>query len=194
MTTTRTTPTNEAPAGAEPHGRASDRRVERYEPTSVETRWQAKWSELELYRTDLHDTSRRAYYLLTMYPYPSGDLHIGHWYIKTPTDAIARYRRMHGDNVFLPIGFDAFGLPAENAAIRQGIHPYKWTIDNIHNMERQIRTIGGVYDWSRELATCLPEYYKWNQWFFLKFLEHGLAYRAMAHVDLCPNVGTLARE
>ena len=102
-------------------------RIERYDHTVVEPRWQARWAELGLYRTDLHDTTRPTFYLLTMYPYPSGDLHVGHWYIKTPTDAIARYHRMHGDNVFFPIGFDAFGLPAENAAIKNRIHPVSYT-------------------------------------------------------------------
>ena len=112
-------------------------RVERYDPTEVEPRWQQKWTALGLYRTDLHDPSRPKFYLLTMYPYPSGNLHIGHWYIVTPTDALARYHRMHGQNVFLPIGFDAFGLPAENAAIRGGFHPREWTMLNIENMRRQ---------------------------------------------------------
>ena len=116
-------------------------RVERYDPAAIEPRWQARWDELELYRTDLGDTRDR-YYLLTMYPYPSGDIHIGHWYIKTPTDALARFRRMHGKNVFLPIGFDAFGLPAENAAIRNRINPRDWTMSNIDNMRRQLRTDG----------------------------------------------------
>ena len=130
-----------------------------------------------------------------MYPYPSGDLHIGHWYIKTPTDAIARFRRMHGDNVFLPIGFDAFGLPAENAAIARNVHPRIWTMRNIENMRRQLRTMGATFDWDAEVVTCDPEYYKWNQWFFLRFLERGLAYRAMAPVDWCPkDQVTLARE
>src|SRR5664279_2566328 len=116
----------------------SDRaRIERYQPTEIEPRWQARWDELGLYHADLADTSRPKYYLLTMYPYPSGDLHIGHWYIKTPTDAIARYRRMHGYNVFYPIGFDAFGLPAENAAIKNNIAPAVRTMKNIENMRRQ---------------------------------------------------------
>ncbi len=169
-------------------------RIERYEPAEIEPRWQARWAELGLYRTDLADTSRPKYYLLTMYPYPSGDLHIGHWYIKTPTDALARFRRMHGYNVFFPIGFDAFGLPAENAAIRSGIHPATWTMRNIENMRRQLRSMGATFDWDHEVVTCDPEYYRWNQWFFLRFYEAGLAYRAMAAVDWCPNDGTLARE
>ncbi|MBI2781129.1 MAG: leucine--tRNA ligase [Chloroflexi bacterium] len=168
-------------------------RIERYDAVSIEPRWQARWDELGLYRTDLDDTKNR-YYLLTMYPYPSGDIHIGHWYIKTPTDAIARYQRMHGKNVFLPIGFDAFGLPAENAAIKQKISPREWTMSNVANMRRQLRQMGATFDWTSEVVTCDPDYYKWNQWFFLQFLKAGLAYRANSPVDFCPNDGTLARE
>ncbi len=170
-------------------------RIDRYDPAGIEPRWQARWAELGLYRTDLRDRSRPHYYLLTMYPYPSGDLHIGHWYIKTPTDAIARYRRMNGLNVFFPIGFDAFGLPAENAAIKHGIHPADWTMRNIENMRRQLRTMGATFDWDAQVVTCEPEYYRWNQWLFLRFLEAGLAYRAMAPVDWCPrDQVVLARE
>jgi leucyl-tRNA synthetase len=169
-------------------------RIERYDPVSIEPRWQGQWAKAGMDRTDLHDTSRPKYYLLTMYPYPSGDLHIGHWYIVTPTDAIARFHRMHGENVFLPIGFDAFGLPAENAAIKQGINPRDWTMANIENMRRQFRTMGATLDWDAEVVTANPDYYRWNQWFFLKFFEAGLAYRAMSTVDWCPNDGTLARE
>jgi leucyl-tRNA synthetase len=170
-------------------------RVDHYDPAAIEPHWQARWAELGLHRTDLHDTARPRYYLLTMYPYPSGDLHIGHWYIKTPTDAIARFRRMHGLNVFFPIGFDAFGLPAENAAIRRGIHPREWTMANIENMRRQLRSMGATFDWDAEVVTCDPAYYRWNQWIFLRFLEAGLAYRAMAPVDWCPKCQvTLARE
>jgi len=168
-------------------------RIERYDPASIEPRWQARWDELGLYRTNLADPKNR-YYLLTMYPYPSGDIHIGHWYIKTPTDAIARYQRMHGKNVFLPIGFDAFGLPAENAAIKNNINPRDWTMSNIANMRRQLRQMGATFDWDAEVVTCDPDYYRWNQWFFLQFLKAGLAYRAKSPVDWCPNDGTLARE
>ena len=170
-------------------------RIDRYDPAAIEPRWQQRWAELGLHHTDLRDTSRPRYYLLTMYPYPSGDLHIGHWYIKTPTDAIARYRRMNGLNVFFPIGFDAFGLPAENAAIKHGIHPADWTMRNIENMRRQLRSMGATFDWAAEVVTCEPEYYRWNQWLFLKFLDAGLAYRAMAPVDWCPkDQVVLARE
>ena len=169
-------------------------RTERYDPTTIEPRWQARWAELGLYRTDLYDTERRKFYLLTMYPYPSGDIHIGHWYIITPTDAIARFHRMHGENVFLPIGFDAFGLPAENAAIKNNINPRDWTMSNIDNMRRQLRTMGATFDWEAEVVTADPDYYRWNQWFFLQFLKAGLAYRQTSPVDWCPNDGTLARE
>jgi leucyl-tRNA synthetase len=169
-------------------------RIDRYEPATIEPRWQARWAELGLHRTDLGDTTRPTYYLLTMYDYPSGDLHIGHWYVKTPTDAIGRYHRMRGENVFMPIGFDAFGLPAENAAIKNRIHPAEWTYRNIDNMRRQLRSMGASFDWDAEVVTCDPAYYHWNQWLFLRFLEAGLAYRATSAVDWCPNDGTLARE
>jgi leucyl-tRNA synthetase len=169
-------------------------RAERYEPTAIEPRWQARWADLRLYDTDLDDRSRPRFFLLTMYPYPSGALHIGHWYIKTPTDAIARYKRMHGFNVFLPIGFDAFGLPAENAAIKNNINPRDWTMANIEKMRGQLRTMGATFAWDAEVVTCDPEYYKWNQWMFLQFLKKGLAYRKVSPVDWCPNDGTLARE
>jgi len=175
-------------------GTADRTRIERYEPTAIEPRWQARWAELGLHRTNLHDASRPKFYLLTMYPYPSGDIHIGHWYVKTPTDALARFRRMHGYNVFFPIGFDAFGLPAENAAIARDIHPREWTMANIDNMRRQLRLMGATFDWDSEVVTSDPDYYRWNQWLFLRFLEAGLAYRTTAAVDWCPNDGTLARE
>jgi len=169
-------------------------RIERYDPVSIEPRWQQRWEQLGLHRTELADDSRPKYYLLTMYPYPSGDLHIGHWYIVTPTDAIARFHRMHGENVFLPIGFDAFGLPAENAAIKGGFNPRDWTMRNIENMRRQFRSMGATFDWESEVVTCDPIYYRWNQWFFLQFLKAGLAYRTKSTIDWCPNDGTLARE
>jgi leucyl-tRNA synthetase len=174
---------------------AEQPRLERYDAPEIEPRWQQRWDELKLHHTNLEGNGRPKYYLLTMYPYPSGDLHIGHWSIKTPSDAIARYRRMNGYNVFFPIGFDAFGLPAENAAIQRGVHPFEWTMTNIENMRRQLRSMGATFDWDAEVVTAQPEFYRWNQWFFLKFLEAGLAYRAMAPVDWCPKDQTvLARE
>ncbi len=176
------------------NGHGGRSRIERYEPAAIEPKWQQRWADLRLYDTDLDDRSKPRYYLLTMYPYPSGSLHIGHWYIITPTDAIARYRRMHGDNVFLPIGFDAFGLPAENAAIKNNINPRDWTMANIETMRGQLRSMGATFAWDAEVVTCDPDYYRWNQWLFLRFLEKGLAYRSVSAVDWCPNDGTLARE
>jgi leucyl-tRNA synthetase len=169
-------------------------RIERYDPVSIEPRWQQRWEQLGLHRTDLADGSKPPSYVLTMYPYPSGDLHMGHWYTVTPTDAYARFRRMHGENVFFPIGFDAFGLPAENAAIKGGFSPREWTMENIEKERRQFRSMGAMLDWDAEVVTCDPSYYRWSQWFFLQFLKAGLAYRTKSAVDWCPNDGTLARE
>jgi leucyl-tRNA synthetase len=166
---------------------------ERYEPAEIEPRWQEKWAEDGLYRRPAEPA--RPYYALTMYPYPSGNLHIGHWYAFTPSDAHARFMRMRGEDVFFPMGFDAFGLPAENAAIQHGTPPAEWTMANIEHMRGQMRRMGAMFDWSAEVVTCLPEYYRWNQWFFLKFLEQDLAYRRRAAVDFCPRCNTtLARE
>ncbi|HUR15990.1 MAG TPA: leucine--tRNA ligase [Candidatus Limnocylindrales bacterium] len=171
------------------------RDIERYDPIEIEPRWQQRWDELGLHKTDLDDDSRPRYYVLTMYDYPSGDLHIGHWFVKTPTDAISRYKRMQGFNVFFPVGFDSFGLPAENAAIRSGVHPRAWTLANIDKMRRQLKSMGATWDWSAEVVTSDADYYRWNQWFFLKFLENDLAYREMAPVDWCPkDQVVLARE
>ncbi len=167
---------------------------EKYEPQTFEARWRARWEADRLYQAEPR-SDKPKYYALVMFPYTSGDLHIGHWYNFAPADVHARYKRMRGFNVLMPAGFDAFGLPAENAAIRHGIHPRIWTLDNIKKMEHQWRTIGGVYDWSKELATCLPEYYRWNQWFFIQFFKRGLAYRRLAPVNWCPkDQVVLARE
>ncbi|MBA2441304.1 MAG: leucine--tRNA ligase [Rubrobacter sp.] len=160
----------------------------------MEGRWQEQWAESGLYKTD-EDLRKPKHYALTMLPYPSGDLHVGHWYAMTPSDTRARFMRMQGYRVFFPIGFDAFGLPAENAAIRNGIHPRKWTLSNIERMRGQLKSMGAMFDFDAEVVTCEPEYYKWNQWFFLKFFEKGLAYRDEAPVDWCPSCNTtLARE
>jgi leucyl-tRNA synthetase len=165
-----------------------------YNPEAIERRWQERWAESGLYKTD-EDPSKPKHYALTMLPYPSGDLHVGHWYAMTPSDSRARFMRMQGHRVFFPIGFDAFGLPAENAAINRGIHPYKWTMSNIQNMRDQLESMGTMFDFDHEVITCLPEYYRWNQWLFLKFLESGLTYRKEAPVDWCPrDRTTLARE
>ena len=165
-----------------------------YDPAALERRWQERWAESGLYVTD-EDPEKTKHYALTMLPYPSGDLHVGHWYAMTPSDTRARYMRMRGFRVFFPIGFDAFGLPAENAAINRGIHPYKWTMSNIENMRDQLKQMGTMFDFDAEVVTCDPEYYRWNQWFFLKFFERGLAYRKEVPVDWCPKDNTtLARE
>ena len=171
------------------------RQVElRYDPGLIDRKWQERWAQDGIYRV-LDDDPRPKWYELTMYPYPSGDLHIGHWYAMAPADCHARFRRMQGYNVLHPMGFDAFGLPAENAAIQRGIHPYTWTMDNIQNMRRQLSSMGAIYDWDRELICCQPEFYRWNQWFFLKLYEKGLAYRANAPVVWCPSCQTvLANE
>jgi leucyl-tRNA synthetase len=165
-----------------------------FDPIALERRWQERWAESGLYKTD-EDPDKTKHYALTMLPYPSGDLHVGHWYPMTPSDTRARFMRMRGYRVFFPIGFDAFGLPAENAAINRGIHPYKWTMSNIENMRGQLRQMGTMFDFDSEVVTCDPEYYRWNQWFFLKFFEKGLAYRKEVPVDWCPKDNTtLARE
>jgi leucyl-tRNA synthetase len=167
--------------------------TERYNPAEIEKKWQDKWEADDLYHTP--DDVSRKFYFLTMLPYTSGDIHAGHWYNYTGPDIQARYRRMQGHNVFFPIGFDAFGLPAENAAIRQAIHPHKWTYGNIDRMRGQLRSMGAMFDWSSEVITSDPEYYRWNQWLFLKFFEKGLAYRALAPANWCPSCQTvLANE
>jgi leucyl-tRNA synthetase len=135
------------------------------------------------------------HYAMTMYPYPSGDLHMGHWYAMVPSDTRARWMRLKGYNVIFPMGFDSFGLPAENAAIKRGIHPKEWTYANIERMRSQLRSMGPMFDWERECITSDPAFYKWSQWFFLKLYDLGLAYKKMSPVDFCPTCNTtLARE
>lgn len=167
---------------------------DRYMPEKIEPKWQQKWEQDGLYHADI-DHSEKKYYALTMLPYPSGDLHIGHWYAMTPSDARARYLRMNGYNVMFPIGFDAFGLPAENAAVKRNVHPKEWTYKNIDRMRVQLRSMGAMWDWRREAVSSDPEYYHWSQWFFIQLYKHGMAYRKMSPVDFCPNCNTtLARE
>jgi len=166
----------------------------RFPHESIETKWQNRWRDSQIYKVDDTDP-RPKWYELTMYPYPSGDLHVGHWYAMTGADIHARFRNMQGYNVLHPMGFDAFGLNAENAAIQRGIHPHSWTMDNIKRMRQQLASMGPMYDWDREVVTCIPEYYKWNQWFFLQFYQNGLAYRDFAPVNWCPScVTVLANE
>ena len=163
--------------------------------TQNEKKWQKKWAETGLYKFD-PNSSKPKDYILEMFSYPSGaKLHIGHWYNYSLSDTYARFRRMTGHNVFHPMGFDAFGLPAENYAIKTGIHPQDSTIKNIKTMEEQLRAIGASFDWDYEVVTCMPEYYKWTQWCFLQLYKHGLAYRKAAPVNWCPSCNTvLANE
>ena len=165
-----------------------------YRPEDIEPKWQARWEADKLYQPE-RDPDKSKFYALTMLPYPSGDLHIGHWYAMTPSDARARFKRMQGYSVFFPIGFDAFGLPAENAAIKHNIHPKEWTYANIERMRGQLRSMGNSFDWRSEIISSDPKYYRWTQWFFEQFYKHGLAYQKMSPVDFCPNCNTtLARE
>lgn len=178
---------------------ASSYQSSKYNPHEIEKKWQRHWQETKLYEVDFDD-SKPKFYFLTMYPYPSGDLHVGHWYAEAPADTAARYKRMRGYNVFFPMGFDAFGLPAENAAVRaakrgEDVHPATLTYKQIERMEKQFAQIGAMFDWSKKVVTCDPEYYKWNQWLFLQFYKNGLAYKKFSPVDWCPNCNTtLARE
>ncbi|MCY3935735.1 MAG: leucine--tRNA ligase [Chloroflexi bacterium] len=167
---------------------------ERYDHAAIERRWQKRWEADGIYRQEV-DWAKPKHYALTMLPYPSGDLHIGHWFAMTPSDARARYKRMTGFNVLFPMGFDAFGLPAENAAVQNNIHPWEWTYSNIERMREQLRTMGTMFDWEREAISCTPEYYRWTQWFFARFYETGLAYRDEALVNWSPTLQTvLANE
>ena len=166
-----------------------------YNPSLIEPKWQKKWKDSKIYNVDLDSKDKKNYFSLTMFPYPSGDLHIGHWYAFTPADSHSRFKKMKGFNVLHTQGFDAFGLPAENAAISRNINPMKWTFDNIDNMRGQFNLMGNSYDWTRELVTCTPEYYKWNQFFFLKMYEKGIAYRKNGAVWWDPiDQTTLANE
>jgi leucyl-tRNA synthetase len=172
-----------------------ERRVSDYDPQRIEAKWQKVWEEQQAFRAEDNDASRTKYYLLEMLPYPSGTLHMGHMRNYTIGDAVARYKRMCGFNVLHPIGWDAFGLPAENAAIKRGTPPREWTNANIAQMKAVCKRFGFSYDWRREISTCEPEYYRWNQWFFLRMLERGLAYRKRSRVNWCPQCQTvLANE
>ena len=159
---------------------------ETYDHKKIEKESREKWERLDLYNTDLTDTEKDPYYLLVEFPYPSGDLHVGHWYAYAMPDIYARYLRMKGKNVLFPFGFDAFGLPAENAAIKRGLDPKEWTYGNMDSMRAQIKNMGVSFDWSKEVVTCEPEYYKWTQWLFSKLYEQKLAERREAAVKWCP--------
>ncbi len=157
---------------------------EKYDPQAIEQKWQADWEANRLFKVDA-DRQRPKYYLLEMFPYPSGKIHMGHVRNYTIGDVVARYKRLQGFNVLHPMGWDAFGMPAENAAIANKSHPAKWTYDNIATMRAQLKRLGFSYDWDREIATCTPEYYRWEQWLFLKMYEKGMAYRKEAYVNWC---------
>src|SRR3990167_3463658 len=166
-----------------------------YNPREIEPKWQKRWKEEGLYEAKDFAKDKKKFFHLVMFPYPSGDLHMGHWYNYAGADAVARKKMRDGFNVMSPIGFDAFGLPAENAAIKRGIHPKDWTYSNMETMRQQLVTIGAMFDWSREVVTCDPEYYRWTQWMFLKMYERRLAYRKKAPANLCPKDQTvLANE
>src|SRR6185312_1081303 len=168
----------------------------RYDAQRIEAKWHESWQQREnsLYAAEA-DSTKPKYYALEMLPYPSGALHMGHVRNYAIGDALARYMWMNGYNVLHPMGWDSFGLPAENAAISNNTPPREWTLRNIGNMKAQMKRLGFAYDWSREVTTCLPDYYKWNQWFFLKFYEKGLAYRRNSKVNWCPECATvLANE
>ena len=166
---------------------SAERAQQHYDPREVQDKWLARWDGMDLFRaSDDPDDDRPRTYLLDMFPYPSGDLHMGHAEAYAIADAIARYYFHRGYNVLHPIGWDAFGLPAENAAIRNNTHPADWTYANIETQAASFRRYAVSFDWSRRLATCDPEYYRWNQWLFLRFYERGLAYRKDGYVNWCP--------
>ena len=167
---------------------------DRYTPDVIESKWQRSWEDAKIYKvTD--DARKEKYYLLEMFPYPSGKIHIGHVRNYTIGDVVARYKHMKGFNVLHPMGWDAFGMPAENAAIANQTHPARWTYDNIDAMRRQLKQMGFSYDWDREIATCRPEYYRWEQWLFLKMYEKGMTYRKESYVNWCePCQTVLANE
>jgi len=158
---------------------------ERYEPAAIEADAQRYWDERRCFEAT-EDSAREKYYCLSMFPYPSGRLHMGHVRNYTIGDVVSRFMRMHGKNVLQPMGWDAFGLPAENAAMANGVPPAKWTFDNIAHMKGQLKSLGFAIDWSRELATCRPDYYRWNQWLFLRMLEKGIAYQKTGAVNWDP--------
>ena len=157
---------------------------EKYNPESIETEWQAYWEREELLKVG-EDPQREKYYLLEMFPYPSGRIHMGHVRNYTIGDVVARYKRMRGFNVLHPMGWDAFGMPAENAAIDNQTHPAHWTYANIDSMRAELKRMGFSYDWDREIATCHPEYYRWEQWLFIKMYQAGMIYRKESFVNWC---------
>src|SRR3984885_8516717 len=174
----------------------ADEKELRYDPATIEPKWQQRWAaDPSLYAAEPANCGKPKYYVLEMLPYPSGQLHMGHVRNYSIGDALARHMWMRGYNVLHPMGWDAFGLPAQNAALKNGVPPREWTLGNIVAMKKQMRRMGFSYDWGTEVTTCLPDYYRWNQWFFLKMFERGLAYRKKSKVNWCPECQTvLANE
>ena len=167
---------------------------EKYVAQDIEKKWQTYWEESGVFKTE-YDPSKEKYYVLEMFPYPSGNLHMGHVRNYSIGDVVARFKKMRGFNVLHPMGWDAFGMPAENAAIKHGVSPKDWTLDNIANMTRQQKELGLSYDWDREVATCKDDYYRWTQWLFQQFYKQGLAYKKEAKVNWCEHDHTvLANE
>lgn len=168
-----------------------DRAMDNYDHKEIEKKWQQKWQETELYKVKDKVAGKENFYTLVEFTYPSGNLHVGHWYAFAVPDIFARYKRMQGYNVLYPMGFDAFGLPAENAAIKYGANPAIWTYEQMEKMRQQFYSMGAMFDWSREVVSCAPEYYKWTQWMFNQFLKHDLVYRAITLVNWCPKDQTI---
>ncbi|MDX1475859.1 MAG: class I tRNA ligase family protein, partial [Reinekea sp.] len=165
-----------------------------YSPAAIERKVQQTWDEKQVFKAVV-DSNKEKFYCLSMLPYPSGALHMGHVRNYTIGDVISRFQRMQGKNVIQPMGWDAFGMPAENAAIKHGVAPAKWTFENIDYMREQLKALGFAYDWSREVTTCKPDYYKWEQWFFTRLIEKDLAYKKSSFVNWCPHDQTvLANE
>ncbi len=165
--------------------------MKNYDHTKIEKKWQEEWDNNKIYKVDDKVSGKENYYTLVEFTYPSGNLHVGHWYAFGVTDIFARYKRMQGYNVLYPMGFDAFGLPAENAAIKLGADPKVWTYTQMDKMRTQLRSMGAMFDWDREIVSCDPEYYKWTQWMFNQFLKHDLVYRDITRVNWCPKDQTI---
>ena len=162
-----------------------------YDHKIIEKKWQEEWEKSGIYKVEDNVKDRENYYQLVEFTYPSGDLHVGHWYAFAVPDIFARYKRMQGYNVLYPMGFDAFGLPAENAAIKLGADPKNWTYIQMDKMREQFRTMGATFDWNREIVSCDPRYYKWTQWMFNQFFKKDLVYRANTKVNWCPKDKTI---
>lgn len=169
--------------------------MKQYDSTEIEKKWQKYWAENNTYKVENSVEGKENFYALSEFSYPSGNLHVGHWYAFALPDIYARFKRMNGYNVLYPMGFDAFGLPAENAAIKRGLDPRKWTYENMEYMRAQLKSMGASFDWDRSFATCDPDYYKWTQWMFTEFYKNDLVHRKMTKTNWCESCKTvLANE